>query len=59
MRREELQRRLHRRQPLVVARDMQHGPVGFLQLGQQQPRVKALGRTANGDMLGFRHDAFR
>jgi hypothetical protein len=48
-RREEGQRLAHRRQPLVVARDMDDPPAGAVGLVEKQAGVEAFGRAADGD----------
>ena len=43
---------LHRRQPPVVARDMDHRRAGRCQFAGDEPGVEALGGAAEGDVIG-------
>ena len=56
--REERERGLHRRQTLVVARDVDDRPLDARDLAQDQLRVETFGRARDGYLLGgIRHHA--
>ena len=58
IRAKELQRRLHRRQPLVIARDVQNWATGCGHLFEDQLSVVAFGRATDGDvMLGHQQSS--
>ena len=55
VRRIKCQRRGHRRQPLVIARDMHNRPVPARDFIKDQTRVETFGRAAHCDMVRCRH----